>query len=124
MPANLRPILILDFRPAAAVAVSPENVDFTATAPMVIIDAHCVATATQGGGTATLSRQPAAGGGYATVTAALALAVTSDLTRAAVITVAQRTIAVGDSIRGVFTTVNANGNLYAHMVMTPIAGAS
>jgi hypothetical protein len=124
MPAVLRPVFILDIAPAAAVTVSPTNVDFTATAPLVLVDCHNVATATQGGGTAQLFRQALGSGGFsAMTTAALAMDTTSALTRTTTVVAAQRTVSPTDVIRGVFTTVNTNGNLYGHMVMTPITGA-
>lgn len=124
MPAVLRPPFILDIAPSAAITSSPTNVDFTATAPLVMVDAHTVATATQGGGTAQPSRQALGSGGFTAMTsAAIACDTTNALTRTTTVVVAQRTVAVTDVVRGVFTTVNTNGNLYLTMVMTPITGA-
>lgn len=124
MPAVLRPAFTLDVAPTAAITASPTNVDYTATAPLVMVDCHNVATATQGGGTAQFFRQALGSGGFnAMTTAALAMDTTSALTRTTTIVAAQRTVAATDVIRGVFTTVNTNGNLYGHMVMTPITGA-
>lgn len=123
MPSTLRPILILDIRPAAALTVSPTTIDFTATCPMALIDAHTVATATQGAGTAQPQRQALGAGAFANMTtAALAMDTTSALIRTTTIVAAERTVAATDVIRGNFVTVNANGNLYAHMVMLPITG--
>ena len=129
MPANLRPVLILDLRPVAAVAASPESVDFTATCPMVFFDANTVASATQGGGTAQPQRQALGAGGFNAMTNnAILLDTAGNVLRLGAaatfaIVVAQRTIAPTDVIRGVFTTNNANGNLYCHFVLTPVVGA-
>lgn len=124
MAAVLRPPFILDMAPAAALTASPTNVNFTATAPLVMVDAHTVATATQGAGTAQPFRQALGSGGFnAMTTAAIACDTTSALTRTTTVVAAERTVSPTDVVRAVFTTVNTNGNLYLTMVMTPISGA-
>lgn len=123
MPADLRPILILDSRPSAAITASPTTVDFASTRAMGLIDVHTVATATQGGGTAQPQRQALGSGAFnAMTTAALACDTTSALTRTVTIVAAERTVAATDVIRANFVTVNTNGNLYCHFVMLPITG--
>lgn len=128
MAVVLRTPFVLDASPTAALgAGATSNVDYTATSPMAIIDAHDVATATVGGSTAqVLHATAAAPSTFNAVSAALALAVTSAVTRAAVITVAERTIGVGDIIRSQFIdggAGGANGNLYTHLVKLPVTGA-
>lgn len=124
MPAVLRPPFILDIAPSAALTATPTTVDFTATAPLALIDAHTIATATQGGGTAQPQRQALGSGGFSNMTtAALAMDTTSDLIRTTTVVAAQRLVVPTDVVRGNFVTVNANGNLYLTMVMLPITGA-
>lgn len=127
MAAVLRPYFILGSSPAAALgAGATSNIDYTATSPMVIIDAHNVATATVGASTAQVLSDPTGIAGFTAVTAALAWAVTSALTRATTIAVAQRSISVGGIIRAQFIdggAGGANGTLYTHLVKTPITGA-
>lgn len=128
MAAVLRPPFVLDASPAAALgAGATSNVDYTATSPMIIYDAHDVATATVGGSTAqVLHATAAAPTVFNTVTAALALTTTSAVVRAAVITVAERTIGTGDIVRSQFVDGGgggANGNLYTHLYKIPITGA-
>ena len=124
MPAVLRPPFLLDIAPAAALSASPTVVDYTATAPLVLTDCHTVATATQGAGTAQLQRQALGSGAFnAMTTAALAMDTTSNLIRTTTIVAAERTVAPTDVVRGNFVTVNTNGSLYGHFVMTPITGA-
>lgn len=128
MSAVLRPPFILDASPTAALgAGATENVDYVATSPMAIIDAHNVATATVGASTAqVLHATAAAPAVFNAVSAALAMAVTSAVTRATTIAVAERTIGVGDIIRSQFIDgggSGANGNLYTHLVKLPVTGA-
>lgn len=127
MAAVLRPYFILDASPAAALGAGvTSNVDYTATSPMVIIDVHDVATATVGGSTAQGLSDPTGSGVFTAYSAALAMAVTSALTRGAAVTVAQRTISAGGVIRSQFVdggAGGADGNLYTHLVKTPITGA-
>lgn len=128
MAATLRTPFILDASPTAALgAGATSNVDYTATSPMIIVDAHNVASATVGASTAqVLHATAAAPAVFTAVSAALAMAVTNALTRATTIAVAERTIGVGDIIRSQFIDgggSGANGNLYTHLIKLAVTGA-
>lgn len=124
MAVVLRPSFVLDFAPAAALTASPTTVDFIATAPLAMIDAHTLATATQGSGTAQPQRQALGTGSFNNMTtAAIAMDTTSAITRTTTVVTAQNNVTPTDVVRANFVTVGANGHLYCHMVMLPITGA-
>jgi hypothetical protein len=123
MPSVLKPVLLLDASPTAALTASPTTVDFTATCPMNLVDCHAIATATQAAGTAQFQRQALGAGAFnAMTTAALAMDTVSALIRTTTIVAAERVIAATDVVRANFVTVGANGHVYGHMEMVGITG--
>ena len=130
MPSNLRPYLVLDARPAAALGIgATSNVDFIATCPMQIADAHCAPSVGNAGSTARVLKDALGNGIFVAISAALVWAVAGDVVRAAALgtTLASRTVTPTDVIRSEFIDGGggggANGNLYAHFVLTPVVGA-
>lgn len=129
MPSVLSPYLVLDIRPAAALgAGATVDIPFTATCPMRIFDAHCVPSVGVGGSTAQLLKDTLGNGIFVAISAALVFAVAGDVLRAATLgtTLTSRTVSPTDVIRGEFIDGGGgglNGNLYGHVLMSPVTGA-
>ena len=135
MPANLRPTLILDARPAAALGAGVTvTTDYIATCPMVLTDAHTIAVATAGvSGTASMARQALGAGAFNVMfNNPITMTTQGNVVRLALagtfnVVIAQRVVAATDVLRTSFVDGGggggANGHLYAHLVLLPIPGA-
>lgn len=111
MPLAFLAALICDMTPAAAGA---GNTTFVLTRPLTILDFEVIGTATQAGGTITIHRQPAAGGGFVAATDAVPCAVIDTKTLAVQIVQAQAAFAIGDSLRLVVAGVATLGRAIVH----------
>jgi len=109
----------------ADLSAANTQTDYTVSRPFNVVDASAVAIAAQAGGTLTVARQPAAGGGFNATTSAMTCAVISDLGRTSAVVEAQRSFLANDTLRltpGGGGAVNGRARLLA--TFEPILGAA
>ena len=117
MSLAIAPLFLLSITPTAAGA---GNTDHTVTRPFTLVDGTVEATATQAGGTAQISRQLAAGGGFVAVTDAVVCTTDDALVGVGSLATATKTFAAGDTLRlilaGAATNCIFNANLSTLML--------
>ena len=91
--------------------------DYTTTRGFEVVDVSGAGTVTVGAATGTVQRQPAAGGGYSPVSAAVPIDTIDDIEYSTSIFDAQNTFATGDSHRVAIANA-AQGNIYTWVVPT------
>lgn len=118
--ANIAPKAVLVL--ALDVPAATGSTSFTVTRPFVVTDVTSLCTTAAGGATLQVSRK--VGLSTNTLTDLMTVAVLNDLTRCAVLTVAQRTFAIGDLVAVVVAVGAAASTTYMQILPSAIPGNS
>jgi hypothetical protein len=104
------------------------NTDVSVTRPYKVLDANCLCTASQTGGTTvvTVQRQALGAGSFNALSSAMACATISNIARTTTVTVAERILAATDVIRAAMSGETggstATGNTIIRVQPLPISG--
>lgn len=120
MPVAIRPTLTLDYT-MTTVGVT-ENVNYTATRPMAVIDVHNACIVADAASTTGVLRQALGAGAFTAVCTALVCAVAGVVTRVTVgYDIAQAVLVATDVLRVTFTATNSTLNARCWVTVTPLA---